>query len=302
MKITQKLFSNKNVIGAMCALTLIGGMTSCTTDNDDVMEESSITKNTSAQTSKSSDFIPDPDKVYMITSSSTPLTLTTDGTGLIIDTPKNMITVQELWRFSPGATAGSYYIDCLGGKSSPRLSTENGFMAPTSESEASDGLAASWSITSAGSGDYFFTSLGENIPMNRLTSFGWGFSSITYGARLTTDDQAGDLQKFTITEVAFPFAGNRAPITDSVNRSIRSFTSKTIDVLANDYDPDGDELTLVGFSATDSRVSVQQVGNSLKVTLNTFDRGLIDITYTVSDGKGATSTGLLQVGKFVNNF
>lgn len=298
MKITKQLLNSKKAIGTMFLLAMASSLTSCSTDNEELPENLN-SQNTNEQFFETSDFIPDFNKVYTITSASDPLTLATDGNGRLLSTSKNEITVQELWRFSPSTTVGSFYIDCLGGKTLPRLSTISGrgILSPTFGGEDSVGLSSSWSVTSAGSDEYFITNLGEDLDVNRLTSVSFGFSSISYGARLTTDDSEASTEKFEITEITFPFTDNRVPVTLGDGLRISVGETLTANVLDNDYDPDGDELTIISFTSDDDRISVELIDNQLRVRLNSSFGifGSADVKYTVSDGNGGATVENLDV-------
>jgi len=68
----------------------------------------------------------------------------------------------------------------------------------------------------------------------------------------------------------------------------------TINVLANDSDPDGDPLTIVSASATNGTVVVNANG-TITFTPNTNYNGSATITYTISDGQGGTATATVPV-------
>ncbi|MEY4500332.1 MAG: hypothetical protein RIS52_222, partial [Pseudomonadota bacterium] len=68
----------------------------------------------------------------------------------------------------------------------------------------------------------------------------------------------------------------------------------TVNVLANDVDPDGDPLTIVSASATNGTVTIG-AGGLLTFTPNANYNGTAAITYTISDGQGGTSTATVPV-------
>ncbi len=68
----------------------------------------------------------------------------------------------------------------------------------------------------------------------------------------------------------------------------------TINVLANDIDPDGDPLTITSASATNGSVVVNANG-TITYTPNPNFSGSDTITYTISDGQGGTSTATVPV-------
>lgn len=71
-------------------------------------------------------------------------------------------------------------------------------------------------------------------------------------------------------------------------------TPVTIPVLANDTDPDGDPLTVMGGSATNGTVTVNPDG-TITYTPNADYNGPDTITYTVTDGNGGTATSTVSV-------
>jgi large repetitive protein len=71
-------------------------------------------------------------------------------------------------------------------------------------------------------------------------------------------------------------------------------TGTTVNVLANDVDPDGDPLTVTGASAANGTVVVNANG-TITYTPNPNFNGTDTITYTISDGQGGTSTARVPV-------
>jgi large repetitive protein len=68
----------------------------------------------------------------------------------------------------------------------------------------------------------------------------------------------------------------------------------TVNVLANDSDPDGDPLTITSASATNGTVVVNANG-TLTFTPNANYNGPATISYTISDGQGGTATATVPV-------
>jgi|GEM_PF-6927377 len=72
-------------------------------------------------------------------------------------------------------------------------------------------------------------------------------------------------------------------------------SSKTVfDVVSNDSDPDGDELTVTSFSQPIRGASASADSSSILFTAPT-EPGLSSFEYTVSDGRGATSSATVRV-------
>ncbi len=81
-------------------------------------------------------------------------------------------------------------------------------------------------------------------------------------------------------------------VADSV--TIQEDTSASIQVLANDSDPDGDTLTLVSVTTPQHGTAVIQSG-AIRYTSLADYHGSDAFSYTISDGHGATATGNVSV-------
>jgi VCBS repeat-containing protein len=84
-----------------------------------------------------------------------------------------------------------------------------------------------------------------------------------------------------------PVAGNDIATTAKV-------TSVTINVLGNDFDPDGDTLAVCSVSQA-SNGSVASNGNYVTYTPNSDFSGTDSFTYTICDGNGGTATATVTV-------
>ncbi|MEQ6203787.1 Ig-like domain-containing protein, partial [Sulfitobacter sp. HNIBRBA2951] len=71
-------------------------------------------------------------------------------------------------------------------------------------------------------------------------------------------------------------------------------TPVTIDVLANDSDPDGDELTVISATSPDGDVTFNDDG-TIEFTPTPGFTGDAEITYTISDGNGGEDTAVAKV-------
>lgn len=94
-----------------------------------------------------------------------------------------------------------------------------------------------------------------------------------------------------------PPPSNRAPVARDDTASTSQNTTIKVDVLRNDTDPNGHALRLTGVDY-DGRTSIVSIEDG-KVVVNpksayTHDRTEV-ITYTVSDGRGGTDQGILEV-------
>ena len=91
---------------------------------------------------------------------------------------------------------------------------------------------------------------------------------------------------------------NNPPVANADSMSISMCTSATKNVIANDTDPNGDyPLTLV--SVTSGSHAFNSVASSTSVNVDAGGSpGTDNVTYTVRDSRGATSTGTLQIAVF----
>ncbi len=92
-----------------------------------------------------------------------------------------------------------------------------------------------------------------------------------------------------------PGTGNNS-IPDAMDDSFTTPCNEqiTMDVLANDTDPDGDALTLCGYTQP-SGGSVMQSGSSLVFMPNPGFSGSVTFTYNVCDAEGVSDTGIVSL-------
>ena len=115
-----------------------------------------------------------------------------------------------------------------------------------------------------------------------------GDDTITY----TVSDGNGGTGTASVIVTVEP--ANDAPVAGDDVALTGEDGSVTIDVLANDTDPDGDALSVVSASAANGSVTVN-ADNTLTYTPNADFNGDDTITYTVSDGNGGTGTASVIV-------
>ena len=87
---------------------------------------------------------------------------------------------------------------------------------------------------------------------------------------------------------------NQAPVTQADTAETPSGESVLIDVLANDSDPNGDELALISVSGA-SNGTPSIVGDEIRYTPNDGFSGTDTFTYTVRDAGDAEATGEVTV-------
>ncbi len=111
-----------------------------------------------------------------------------------------------------------------------------------------------------------------------------------YTVTVTADDGNGGTVDSTFTYTV----SNPAPTAADDSATTDEDTPVIIDVLANDNDPDGDDLTVTVASAPNGTVVINADG-TITYTPNQDFNGTDTITYTISDGNGGTSTATVEV-------
>ena len=118
-----------------------------------------------------------------------------------------------------------------------------------------------------------------------------GGDSFTY---IVSDGRGGTAQGSVTVTVSSASGSNRIPIASSDNATTTQGKAITINVLANDSDPDNDALTISITSQPDhgaATVNNQQV----VYTPNAGFVGSDSFTYTIVDGKGGAATATVTV-------
>jgi large repetitive protein len=115
-----------------------------------------------------------------------------------------------------------------------------------------------------------------------------GVDTIVY----TVSDGNGGFS--TAAVIATVNAVNDAPVAVNDTARTNEDTPVTVSVLSNDSDPDGDPLTVTAASAPNGTVVVNPDGTVVYTPRANFT-GTDVITYTISDGKGGTSTATITV-------
>ena len=114
-----------------------------------------------------------------------------------------------------------------------------------------------------------------------------GNATISY----TIDDGNGATDSAVVNVVVNPVNDN--PVAENDTATVDEDTSVTIDVLLNDTDIDEDVLTLSDVDAAEGTASIQ--GGKLVYTPAENENGVVEVTYTVSDGNGGTATGIVSI-------
>ncbi|WP_440053593.1 Ig-like domain-containing protein [Pseudoalteromonas sp. T1lg65] len=114
-----------------------------------------------------------------------------------------------------------------------------------------------------------------------------GENIISYGI---TDSQGGT----GFSSVTVTVTGNQPPKAQNDSAQTAHRTLVTVDVLTNDSDPDGDELTITFVSANRGEAYVND-GKTISYMPNVGFVGEDTITYRISDGNGGTAQALVIV-------
>ena len=106
------------------------------------------------------------------------------------------------------------------------------------------------------------------------------------------DTVGGTAQGQVTIRVARP---NSAPVARSDSAEVLAGGSVDLPVLANDNDPDGDAMTIIGIDAPGHGTIMVLPDQTIRYTpLAGFD-GIDSFTYTVGDGKGEVGTATVTV-------
>ena len=118
-----------------------------------------------------------------------------------------------------------------------------------------------------------------------------GSDTFTYTIR----HLGGQTATATVTVTAAGTGTNRPPVANADSATTMPGVAKTIAVLANDTDPDGDALVVTGATQPAVGGGVTPGANSVTFTPSAGFSGTATFSYTVSDGRGGTATGSVSV-------
>ncbi len=119
----------------------------------------------------------------------------------------------------------------------------------------------------------------------------FGDDSFTY---TVVDDRGREATATVFVSVAF---ANQAPVARSDFASTPAGVPVTVDVLANDFDPDGDPLEIVSVQQISlaSAEAVINDDNTITFTIGDVCHGTNHFRYTISDPFGATATAAVTI-------
>ena len=118
-----------------------------------------------------------------------------------------------------------------------------------------------------------------------------GADSFTY----TIADGNGGTASASVSITVFPPAVNNPPVAVNDGYTVdRNSSANSLNVLANDSDPDGDVLTITAVSAP-VHGTASIVGNRVNYTPTPGYVGADSFTYTIADGRGGTASATVSI-------
>ena len=122
-----------------------------------------------------------------------------------------------------------------------------------------------------------------------------GYSGTDTFSYSIADGRGGTATATVTIAVQPPIVVNRPPVAQNDNYTLaQDSTANSLNVLANDSDPDGDTLTIATVS-TPVHGSASIVGNRINYTPTAGYSGNDTFTYSVSDGKGGSATATVSI-------
>jgi hypothetical protein len=189
---------------------------------------------------------------------------------------------------------GKLELGCGGANQPPTVAASN--------QTHQEGAAVSVAITGndPNTGDdlrYSATGLPPGLSINATTGVVTGTLSYTssgsYDVTVTVKDEANatDTASFVWTVT------NKNRVPDAVNDSTSTSknTSKTLSLIANDTDPDGDTLTITSVTQPAAGSVIKYSNGTVKFTPPSNWTGTTSFSYMVSDGNGGTDTATVNV-------
>ncbi len=256
------------------------------------------------------DFDGDGDTLSVVSANAPNGTLVINGDGTINYTPNSGFsgtdTVTYMISDGRGGTSTATFDVTVAAVNDPPVPV--GSLPPQSNIDAAQGIfvgtSQGFSDPDNGFGElsYSATGLPPGLSINANTgaitgtidnSASQGGSGGVYNIVVTATDPDGEsaTQSFAWTIT------NPPPQANNDGGSATEDTPITVNVLGNDQDPDGDDLTVISASAPNGTVVINADG-TLTYTPNANFNGNDVITYTISDGEGGTDTAVYTL--FVN--
>lgn len=164
--------------------------------------------------------------------------------------------------------------------------------------EAPAGEAVVFSVTASGGGTLNYQWRLNGSPLNAQTNAELRLSNIQSADQgiydVVVSNNAGAVISLgallALSEEETP---NQTPIANDDTATIQEDGSVSVNVLANDIDPDGDTLVISSASADVGSVSINDSTLNYQPVAN--QNGTVDILYSISDSRGGTDSATLRV-------
>ncbi|RIK36278.1 MAG: hypothetical protein DCC55_27780 [Chloroflexi bacterium] len=121
-----------------------------------------------------------------------------------------------------------------------------------------------------------------------------GFTGTDNFTYIVSDGKGGAATATVTVTVSGSGTPNRAPTAANDAATTAAGVAVTIDVLANDSDPDGDALTIASVTPPTNGTAVVENGRVV-YTPNASFVGSDSFTYTITDGKGGSATATVTI-------
>jgi outer membrane protein OmpA-like peptidoglycan-associated protein len=190
------------------------------------------------------------------------------------------VTVQGPLNRAPVAQNDTYVVD--------QNSTNNSLNVLANDSDP-DGDALV--ITSVGAPAHGTASIAGN-KVNYTPASGYtGADSFTYAIA----DGKGGTASATVTMTVQPVLVNHPPVAQNDIYTVdQNSSANSLNVLANDSDPDGDSLTITAVGAA-AHGTASIVNNRISYTPAAGYAGSDGFTYTIADGRGGSATATVAI-------
>ncbi|MDR7125354.1 Hint domain-containing protein [Pseudotabrizicola sp. 4114] len=231
--------------------------------------------------------------------------------GTTLSQPRTILS-----RDSTGETDGGYRIESLP-DGVIRISHESADGTTVYETEpgfqsAGDEIKVSYSWDATGTGGYVQISnqttggsFTDTVPNTLTMDMGEINQNWVIGASQDTSPPAslqnidehykGSVEYFSISDSIDNIPVDGAPVANPDSVTTEQFTDVTIDVLANDTDPDGQPLTVTSATADHGDVTINPDGTITYSPERDYNGPDDTITYTITDPDGNTSSSTVAV-------
>lgn len=247
----------------------------------------------------------DPDGDPLVVQSVSPA-----GFGTVVRNPDNTVTYTPNARFvgtdafdytisdGQGGLDSGHVIVTVRGPNNPPIAVDDlastGSGAPVTinvlaNDSDPDGDPLSVQSVTLPSGGSVVINPDNTLTYTPLPAFG-GSDRFTY---TISDGRGGQASALVVVAV------NRAPTAVDDAATIISAGTVTINVLANDFDPDGDPLVVSSVTQPPVGTAVLNPNNTITYTLGAGSPNPESFTYTISDGRGGSAGAIVTVSTVI---